>query len=337
MSITALHSFLVAPAKGVDPQPAIRGVLVKQEGRLFDMLKSVYDKSDTECNIDISFNSDDQTNECRDQIIKYANKPTIEAGRTIAKRLQNHTTHRSGLGLLFLINGTEGKTQKLVISRFPAEHGVVAEQKKNSLSIKYLEEIFMKSEKAYKAVVYKGNTSKSGFWDGKAIDKQINARLLAVSDYWIKDFLASDFKTTAEAGTKRLAGAIRQALTSSGNLAIKSELVAAGRLASSLDGKTVSIGSVCKQFNLSQATIDALKDKLPSDHLFSEKFKFSKPEFDRHIAFESAELDTGGILMAPAGRFDTIFKEKKVPGNDGEVEFSTKGKVVNRKLRKTNI
>ena len=57
------------------------------------------------------------------------------ARQLVAERLQSVTTGRSGLGLLFLINGREGGTQKTVVSRFPAEQGVLAEEKGNSLTM----------------------------------------------------------------------------------------------------------------------------------------------------------------------------------------------------------
>ncbi len=340
MAITAIHSYLVNPSKSEseDEQPDIGGTNVKLEGRLYDMLRGVYEKADTECTIDIAFGHDadgNQNNECRDLVLAYLNKPSLPAGRAFAERLQSHTTKRSGLGLLFIMEGKEGPTHKIVLSRFPADVGILAEQKKSTLTVAFLEKVFMKNANAYKAAVYSGPSTKSGFWSGKAIDKQINAKMLALSEYWIKDFLASDFKTTSAAGTKRLANAMRQAIADADTLDIKEELLAAARLAPQMKGKSVSMSSLAKQYSLSDEATAALKHQLPSDNLFTEKFTLSESEFRKYVAFESTELSNGGILMAPAGEFKKVFKERPVKGEDGEVEFTTTGHIVDRKIRKS--
>jgi hypothetical protein len=338
MSIIALHSYLVHPAKTDDRKPKIGGTAIEQSGRLFEMLKGVYEKSDTECNIDISFNHDsdgNQKNACRDLLIDYLAKPGLPAGRKLAETLQAVTTGRSGLGLLFLMAGKVGQNHKLVVSRFPADSGILAEESQEELTVEFIEKIFMKSATSYKAALYVGASLKTDIWDGKAVDKQINHGLTDLSEYWIKAFLQSDFKTTAAAGTKRLAGALRAAIRNAETLAIKEELVAVARLAPNYKGKRVSISSLAKNFKLSQGAIKALQDELPSTQCYTEQFSLSEKEFDKHIAFESAELDNGGILMAPAGEFADVFKETPVDGSDGKMRFTTEAKVVDRRLRKT--
>jgi hypothetical protein len=69
----------------------------------------------------------------------------------------------------------------------------------------------MKSKNSYKAVAYHGPSLRGDFWDGKAIDKQIGDGLSGSSNYWIEDFLWSDFLITPQAGTRRLATALRDA------------------------------------------------------------------------------------------------------------------------------
>lgn len=59
MQIEKIHSFLTRPAKSLNPQPPIRGASVASNTKLFDMLSGVFDKSQSECTIDVSFNSVD--------------------------------------------------------------------------------------------------------------------------------------------------------------------------------------------------------------------------------------------------------------------------------------
>jgi hypothetical protein len=56
-----------------------------------------------------------QQNDCRDLICKYMNGPTLARGRAIAERLEKYTDGRSGLGLLFLIAGKEGRDHKISV------------------------------------------------------------------------------------------------------------------------------------------------------------------------------------------------------------------------------
>src|SRR6516162_5793423 len=110
MPIQHIHSFLVHPAKNEEEQPEISGAEIPRHGKLYNMLSNVFDRSPEECTIEIAFRGDNtgqQHNDCRDLILAYANEPTIPNGRLIAARLQAVTTHRSGLGLLFLTKGED--------------------------------------------------------------------------------------------------------------------------------------------------------------------------------------------------------------------------------------
>jgi hypothetical protein len=173
---------------------------------MFDLLDGIYARSDQECDIDIIFKSTGgvQQNDCRDLICTHVNNPTLPSGRFIAERLQANTDRRAGLGLLFLITGKEGREHKIVISRFPTDSAILVEENPKSLDVEFLERVFMKNKTSYKAVLYRDSSLRAGFWDGKAIDKQSNPTGES-ADYWIAEFLLSDFRVTPKQGTYRLA------------------------------------------------------------------------------------------------------------------------------------
>jgi hypothetical protein len=148
-----------------------------------------------------------QQNSCRDAILTYLSGPTLIRGRHIAERLRAVTTHRSSMSLLFLIAGSEEQDHKMIVSRFPADSGVLAEENQQTLNIAFLERVFMKSAKSYKAVLYRDSSLRAGFWSGRAVDKQLNSPETQLSNYWIAEFLDSDFLTTSAAGTRRLGAA----------------------------------------------------------------------------------------------------------------------------------
>jgi hypothetical protein len=133
------------------------------------------------------------------------------------------------LGLLFLIVGKEGKEHKIVLSRFPTDSAIYVDESASALTVEFLERVFMKNKTSYKAVLYRHASLKAGFWSGRAIDKQLNNPSGEPSNYWISDFLLSEYTVTPAAGTRRLALALREAAKKS-ELAVKQELFFCGQL-----------------------------------------------------------------------------------------------------------
>ena len=336
MPITHIHTYLVHPSKGqADPLP-IRGSALALTGEMFRILCNVYDRSERECDVAISFNRDPtgaQRNDCRDLVVAYAAAPTVEAGRTIAVRLAASTDHRPRLGLLFLMAGQEGQEHKIIISRFPADSAISAEEDGEGLNVEFLERVFMKNAKSYKAVLYRHRSLTTGFWDGSAIDKQMNDSDVNVSGYWINDFLDSDFRTTAEAGTRRLAVACRNAAKKTDDPAVKSEIAAAVTLAAGQNGQRLSARGFANGLRLSEAAKTAIFSEM-KPHLLDEGFQFSAEEFGRQVAYRSIELDNGGMLTAETTEFDRVFASEIIDQAEGTVRYSTQGRIVREKLNK---
>jgi hypothetical protein len=335
MPIEQIHTYLVHPSRQSEDAHQIGGTPVNLSGKLFELLNNIYIKSDKECEIDISFNRSadgKQRNECRDIILEYLGGPTLARGRRIAERLERVTDQRSGLGLLFLILGKENLRHKIVISRFPADSAILAEEDKRNLSVEFLERVFMKSATAYKAAMYQDTSLQSGFWLGQAVDRQINNSVTQLSNYWISQFLDSDFRTTAAAGTRRLAIALRNAAKKVTDVAVKSEIAAAVTLARSLTGKRITIRDFEEQFGLSEIARQAIVDEIKAPGLVDERFQFDFEEFTAQVAYRSVELDTGGMLTAESSQFDQVFHREMLDTTKEKVRFSTEGRIVSEKL-----
>lgn len=336
MPITHIHTYLVHPARGIEEPDAIGGSALPLNGKMFKLLREVYDRADRECDVAISFNHGPdgrQQNDCRDLLIAYARAPHLARGRHIAERLAACTDNRSRMGLLFLVVGTEGLDHKVIISRFPADSGILAEQDGGNLNVEFLERIFMKSAKSYKAVLYRHSSFDTGFWRGYAIDKQMNDADVNVSGYWISDFLDSDFFTTSATGTRRLAVACRNAARNAETTALKSEIVAAATLAGGHNGLRLTAREFVQRLRLSQEAATAILSEI-NDNLKDEKFQFSAAEFRRHVTYRSVELDNGGIMTAMTDEFDRVFVSQPVDGGDGARRFTTQGTIVAQKLGK---
>jgi hypothetical protein len=334
MPIQSLHTYLVHSNKNaLEPRP-IGGAEVPLEGMVFSLLSEVYEKSDYECAIDISFNASPdgmQFNPCRDLLQQYIRNRSIESGRGLAERLGSFTTNRSGLGLLFLIYGLEGNEHKLVVARFPAKSGILAEEAPNELNVAYLERVFMRSATAYKAVVFKGDSIENHFWRGKAVDRQINSRDIETSAYWIVDFLDADLLTTSALGSRRLAIAIKDAARDTADLTVKQELVAVATLANGLANQITTPRQFTEHFGLSAAAKDAILARIPA-HLHDENFRLDHGEFKRQVSIKSVKLDNGALLSGDTEQFDELFLRENVGG--GEIKFSTVGRIIAEKLEK---
>lgn len=323
------------PNKGSVVPPQVNGASVGLEGNLFELLENIYARSDHECNINITFApapDGAQQNDCRDLVCDYLNHSTLAKGREIADRLEKHTDRRSGLGLLFLIAGKEGRDHKIVISRFPTDNAIYVEENPRTLTVEFLERVFMKNKASYKAVAYRNASLRAGFWTGRAIDKQLNSPAGELSNYWISDFLASEFTVTAAQGTRRLANALRNAAKKC-DIEVKQEIIAAATLAGGLVGQRLSINDFGNQFHLSQTARAAIANELKTPQLGSERFQFDFAEFQTLAAFKSVELSNGGTLTAPSSDFDDVFRKEFIDEEDRQVRFTTEGRVVNEKLR----
>jgi hypothetical protein len=87
---------------------------------------------------------------------------------------------------------------------------------------------------------------------------------------------------------------------------------------------------------LSQAAAEAILNELKSPDLANEQFQFDVAEFKIQAGFRSVELDNGGILTADSGEFDNVFQREVVDDRTLEVRYSTKGRVVNERLRRAS-
>lgn len=337
--ISKIFSYLVLPGKGATEVPEIAGAALDLSGSVFKMMKSIYDGADTECKIPICFEIGEegkQKNVVRDEVIAFIKNPTHENGLVLAKRLQSVTTPKSGMGLLFFTIGTNHKNEpKLVISRFPADQGLLADIQSTNLTVQFVEKVFMKNAHAYKAVAYQGDINEN-FWEGFAVDRQINSAA-GLANYWIRDFLMSDFKMTAKEGTKQLAIALKEASMSIQDPKAKEEIVAAMRLVKNFNNKALSINQLIKGFGLSKGVRDTIIGHLPHKELAELTFTFDATEFAKHAGYIWKELDNGAIVTAPSENFGECFQEKKVPNSDGQVEITTRGRVVNQRLKNRKI
>jgi len=339
MNILKVLSFLVEPGKGIEKPPPVLGLEIPKVGGLYSLLADIFNKAERECNINIAFNmkkDGTQNNEVHSLIVKFCAEPKIELGQLIAERLCLATTGRSDLGLLFLILGRQNENIKLVISRFPADNGILAEKNDTGLKLELIERIFMKNPKYYKAAFYFGRPIESDLWSGYAIDKQVNYRNSEIAQYWIQAFLDSNYKTTSKEGSKQFANAVLRASQTAKDLSIKQKLASLATLVSGLDGTAISINDIIKKYKLSPDVEAELIKNLPYPEYADTKFSFDADEFTANAPYSCVELDNEGMLIAPSNTFNEVFKRELLKNNSQDkdfYQFSTKGKIKKEQLR----
>lgn len=339
MKVLKAYSFLVHPAKNLEEQPKIGGTEIPIGSDVGVLLSAAFIRAQQDCQVDITFDMAEdgtQHNARRDMVLTLVKDPSISNARVLAGALQEVTTNRSGLGLFFALTGEsdDRKTKMLYLCRFPADNGIVAEETDQQLHVDFLEQVFLKNASSYKAVLYEGTSTTNGFWQGRAVDKQVSKRDLSISGYWIREFLLSDFKTTPELGTKRLATALTTTISASDDIEIKTELTALATIARNFNNKVISIDKLATTLNLSQRSSNALMDTLQRRDLAFTQFIFSAKEFAKHIKFKQIYLSNGAYLTAPPGKFDKVFKQTAVENVPGNICFSTTGKILDEQLRK---
>ena len=335
MDISAVHSFLVPPARPEDDTPPISGTEVERIGLLFKMVREICSRAPEECEIEIMFRPDQEgttNNESRNRLEAYARDPSLANGRAIANHLQSVTTNRSGLGLLFLVKAVIGSsTHTLIISRFPAEEGVMAEAHAEQLDVRFIEQVFLKNRRTYKSAMYQTESLAAGFEIGKVIDRQLSL-LSDASQYWVRGFLASESYATARLGSERLADAIRTAVNQTRSPWVKQDLIAATQLLRNQGGDVGSPRLFLDKVGVSRQAAEAVERAFQRREMMDQSFPLDSKEFSKRLSYRMVEFDSGAMAMAEDENFEQVWQVESAD-EDGALRYSTEGRVSNQTYR----
>jgi hypothetical protein len=335
MTIQNAYSFLVHPGKHEDEQRPIRGARISLSGEVFDLLDTLYVKAESDSPVELMFSAAaDGTpeNQRRTQIVDYLTSPTLANAKHLASALQQVTDKRSRLGLFFIARGTDGASERIMLYRFPADEGIVANEDERRFTVEYLKQVFLKNAHSYKSATFSGASFDNGeFWTGRAVDRQLKPGH-DLPHYWIADFLQAQLLSTPAAGTKRLAVALSTAIRDTSDVTVRGELVAFSTLLRNKDGHRISPERAAAEM-LSPPATEAFRQAMPRPEVFAEPFELSASELTTQLTDRQVELDNGAILMAENTRFDQVFTIE--PSLTPSVaRYSTTGYVVSATMRK---
>jgi len=236
---STFFSYLVQPNKRQKEPIGAIGSDISFSEQICGILTQLSKEAKRECDINIIFSIGEdgvRTNQMHDLLVNFCKEPSLETGLLIANRLGDCTSNTSGQCLLFLVHTLhDDGNVDLLISRFPAEFGILAENEGKTLTLEFVDQVFMKSHNRYKAAIYTGKPVEESFWLGRATDKQVKFSENELANYWIYDFLDSIYKDTSALGTMRVANAIREAIKISETLDTKMELTRLAVILPNLD------------------------------------------------------------------------------------------------------
>ena len=233
------------------------------------------------------------------------------------------------------MTGVQTCALPIFLSRFPTETAILVDDGEGGLNVKFLDKVFVKTYYTYKAALFSGIVAKGEFWDGRVLDKQINAGKDEASQYWVKGFLEGEFKVNSHHGTTRLARALVDA-SAGASFDEKRELHHLAAMAENLDGKNTSISSFLRKFEVSERVSNRVRSKVRPLAL-DESFQFAKQAYNSVISFRTVETAEGAILTALSSDFEKVFTYETV-SRDGAremVKLSTVGFLAADKLRRS--
>src|ERR1700733_12802382 len=92
MPIQHLQTFVVHPRRSDPGAVQINGTTLKLDGKMFELLSSIYIKSEQDADVEITFtpaSDGTQQNDCRDLICTYLSDPILNNGR-LATNINEH-------------------------------------------------------------------------------------------------------------------------------------------------------------------------------------------------------------------------------------------------------
>ena len=334
--ITHIFSSLVPPRGHTGEPVEIHSANLPLEGALYGMLSNVYIKSDAECTTAVQFilaTDGSQNNEVRAAFIELVGSPDLAKVEALAVRLSAVTPGKAGLGLLFFVIGKEGDQHKLLVSRFPATQGILAEAQTHGLAVEFVEKVFMRNAATYKAALYRSAAPAAEYWDGTVVDKQSASMGESAASYWLRGFLKSDLKTTSKAGSRMLAAAFRKAAQACTSLDDKHQLISAITLIARLTDQPIPARDIFDRFGLAPDLQQAVISQLPNDESADATFMLDPGEFNRIAGLRTVKLDSGAILTAATDDFENVFTREVVDQNESMVRYSTTGRITDETVK----
>ena len=333
---------IVPPLKGVDEPTEteiVESKILDETEPGFDYLLKLFDSVHNTCKIGITFESDgDQNNQIRSLIVNMVDKEDENLNLIDASWLANHlaklTDERNKTGLFVILIGKKLQLNRVVLLRFRAEEVVYKKSLENGFRIDRLEQAYSQNSKYYKAAYYEDYSAKrSTFWDGFILDKQRRKETI-VSEYWLKDFLLSDYSMSNYQGTLRLADYIKNFAKAIDDVAEQQTIFESVRnLRNNAEDRDISVLDFADDF-LPVNLRSRFKEFVGQDDINASLFNIDFEAYDHALPYHVMQMENGISLIVPTFMGNDYLTISDA-GN-GKKKYSFEGKLIKSKFIKRN-
>jgi hypothetical protein len=333
MNLIRLHAFTVEPSRTSEiPTNPIGGSVL-----ITDELREVLTRNITTARFDrrtiVDFQADParRSNETRDAVISYGFDDSQSADRSallLANRLSVAMDLRSHPALFVVAAFGENSSRSIILWTFPRDAAFQFRTAQVGASIDILTDIFSQTSKLRKAARFEGRRLRNEFLSGRALDFQVNQKSKLVADFWISRFLQCILSLHADAGTRLVARAFRNAIDSCNNPNDQEALIGAVLALHHTRRRRWSPQQIADEFLDGQAKTEFL-GAIPNPQTLTNTFDFLTETFDSVIRFRIFKLHTGVFVSSP---LEEVGRTVKIQG-DRERRLSCEGVIVEEKVR----
>jgi len=326
----------IVPPKKTYPELTVISKLFSNSEPGYDYFYDLYLKANKHCKNEIVFVSQNQSNEIRSIIINILETNDIETKFRNADLLSNHladvTDDRNKEGLFVILEGKYETRHRIMLIRLKGDEGVIKKMEGDTFSIEKPDYIYTSKSRFFKAALFEDEITRSGFWKGLAVDKQIGSNEpKEISDFWIKHFLNAELNINSKSGTLKLSKVFRNLIEKVNTLEEKQGLISAIYLLKNRQDPTITFNSIATDLltgELGTKFLDEIGDEL----LINSPFEIDSEIYEKELGSKITEFEDGTIVSTPTFlQADNIIENEL---EDGQTEFIIKGRIVNKKLKK---
>lgn len=324
MTLFKIHAYEVIPQRlqttAVDP----RGGAFSADAEFKNELKKYLKNSKLANRPEIAFRIASKTpaginaHAVRKSIIDYlfaAPATSKKASLELAMRLSKAMDDRSPYTLLMLAaykGEKDDSYRRLVLWAFPKDEPFkFSASKTGTAKIEIPENIFSRSSSFKKGSLYEGFQTNDAFLQGFVIDRQAETSWGTAADYWVSQFLDSQFTLTGSAGTRLLARTLKITHNDLSEQADRNQITDSIQAAFTSNRRRWSLQQYAKEYLTGIAETTFLANA-PAETVRT-KFDFNKQEFEEKVQLRVFRLSDDVVVAAP---FSTIDKSVKLVGKD---------------------
>lgn len=336
--IVFAYAAIVPPSYGVEkPAEKIESKILEETEPGIEYLIKIFDTAHQACKIGINFISDDhQKNEVRTDILDILNSTNSNHKLKIADKLSESlskiTDDRNKTGLFVILVGKKLETNRIVLIRLRAEEVVYKKSVSKGFKIDKLEQAFSKKSNYYKVAYYEGHLAqRSTFWNGYILDRQKKSETV-VSNYWLKEFLKSDYAMSPVQGTRRLADYIKSFVRTLENVQEQRIVYESVRTLRTNDtNDALSVIQYSEDY-LPVILRERFRVFVGDDELNNTHFNVDFDTYDAELPYQVFEMQNGISLTIPTFMGENYLEITAL--NNGNSKYSFEGVLVNQKFTK---